>query len=66
MKVPKHIDPTMAYDGVAKEVRRYYEANRESNFERWYYGKRPNATADNFMLGLIAVVEDEIEKVEKS
>lgn len=53
-------DPTAHADNVAMEVRKWYEANRESWWERhspwgWLHNRDK---ADNFMLGLCQVVRD--------
>jgi hypothetical protein len=52
-------DPTAIGDAVADEVRIWYEANRETWWER---RRRRGDVADNFILGLI----NEVHRVEKA
>jgi hypothetical protein len=58
------IDPTARGDMIAEKVRAWYEANRES----WWDRHRPNADrkgwhADEFILGLIGAVHDAEKEV---
>lgn len=54
------MDPTSRGDIIAEQVRSWYEANRESWFDRhWPFGtnrKNGSETADNFMLRFISAV----------
>ena len=56
------LDPTTRGDLIAEEVRRWYEANRETWWQRHkpgIYGAAPDRSgvhADNFILGLIQAV----------
>jgi hypothetical protein len=60
--IPKGGDPTSRGDGVASEVRKWYERHRESWWDRhrflpWYSSPdRSGEHADEFMLRLISVV----------
>lgn len=56
-----HIDPTTFGDCVADEVRRWYEANRET---WWSRRKRRDGAADEFILSLISEVHRVEEKME--
>lgn len=60
------IDPTARADAVATEVRQWYEANRESWWDRHapFLAWRTYipGTADNFMLKLIKVVRKADER----
>jgi hypothetical protein len=65
------MDPTAFADDIASEMRVYYEARRESWWARklhaFRYGARPNAHADNLMLGLLFIAERRLrEKVNRS
>lgn len=51
-------DPTTIGDAIADEVRRWYEANRETWWERLW---RRDGVADEFMLALI----NEVHRVER-
>lgn len=53
------VDPTTIGDCIADEVRLWYEANRETWWER---RKRRGGVADEFMLALI----NEVHRVESS
>lgn len=49
------IDPTLRGDLIAERMRDFYEANRETWWER--RKKRWTVSADNLMLGLLGVIE---------
>lgn len=58
------MDPTSRGDMLAEEMRRWYEANRET----WWVRHRPNADrrgahVDGFMLRLVGAVHDAEQKV---
>lgn len=53
------MDPTARGDCIADDVRHWYEANRET---WWQRRKRRGDVADEFMLGLI----NEVRRVERS
>jgi hypothetical protein len=57
-------DPTSRGDEVAEYVRDWYEANRETWWER--RGKKWEYCADNFMLGLVNEVERILAAAEES
>lgn len=61
-------DPTARGDGVADYVRSWYEANRESWWDRHGWGSwRRGLVADEFMIGLVQEVDrilTEAKKVE--
>lgn len=48
------IDPTARGDAIAERMRAFYEANRETWWQRRL--KHWTVTADNLMLGLLGVV----------
>lgn len=63
------LDPTARGDLIAEHVRRWYEANRESWWDRHRPGiwgsapDRSGAHADNFMLRLVNAVREADEEV---
>lgn len=59
------IEPTAQADAIAERVRAWYEANRESWWERLTTrAARRGIVADNFMLGLVAEVRKVTEEIE--
>lgn len=59
MRIPKGIDPTSYSDELAWELRKYYEQNRESWWDRRSeIGRlrRRGVIADDLMLGLLGVI----------
>lgn len=52
------MDPTALWDGMAEEMRRWYEANRESWRDRWHWTHptKSGGLADNFMLAFLSEV----------
>jgi hypothetical protein len=52
-------DPTARADRIAANMRAYYEQHRETWWQRF---RRRGDTADNFMLGLLFFVKDEIKR----
>lgn len=61
------MDPTARADAVAAEVRRWYEANRETWWQRHapvlLGGTYVEGCADNFILGLVAEVRRADERL---
>lgn len=61
------LDPTSRGDMIAEKVRFWYEANRES----WWDRHRPNGDrkgghADEFMLGFVNSVRQATEEIDKA
>jgi hypothetical protein len=52
-------DPTAVADSIADKMREYYEANRETWWER--FGRRTDQT-NNLMLGLMQVYDRELRE----
>lgn len=57
----QRMDPTARGDAVAAKVREWYEANRESWWDRhrpqiFSYRDNGGVVADNFAIGLVAAV----------
>lgn len=59
-------DPTARGDDAAAQMREWYEANRESWWDRHgFHSDRSGWHADNFMLRLMAEAERIIETVRR-
>lgn len=56
-----NLDPTTRGDLIAEKMRDYYEAHRET---WWQRRKRRVGLADNLMLGLLNLVEAELRRDE--
>jgi hypothetical protein len=54
-------DPTSVADDIAAEMRRFYEANRETWWDRLW---RKEECADNLMLGLLFTAQRKMKEYE--